>query len=295
MGDAEMSALAHRPPLHTYEPRAQRNFKLDRVHLTVALYGSKDGDWSSRRLALPPSLSKEYRDRMGVVLKEQYTGNVYALVMPREFNARMVGRKHFRQDGVWAGYHQIYRNAKYPGEGLLLEHDEATWLTPSNCATAILTLDGRCAMVHFGRWSLFDRCLVEHGYRDPTREHESILYAALEYLGVQNEEDAARVVVALFWGARPEHFLHPVIDSPYAKINQSLHKHLRADLGLDPSIRENRYFGLDLLRVARLQLNKRGVPPKNIDTDCGYLPPTGVWQDGAAGKPRNAVLVIRHT
>ncbi len=289
------AALAEaRPPLHIYEPRMQRNLMLDRVHLTIALYGNKDGDWSSRHLALRPELSQEYRTRMGSVLREQGAGNVHTLIMPREFNARIVGKEHFRQDGVWAGDHELYRNPEHPGEGLLLEPGEAAWITPSNCATGILTLDGRCAPVHFGRWSLFDQCLVEHGHRNPDREHESVLYAALESLGVRNKEDAARVVAILFGGAHPADFPHPVVDSPHAGINLSLRDYLRSDLGLNLVTREGGYFGLNMLRIARLQLNKRGVPHKNIDT-WDYLPPNGVWKDGAAGKPRNAVLVIRRS
>ena len=283
-----------RPPLHTYEPRAQRNFKLESAHLTVALYGSKDGDWSSRQFSLPHDLSKEYRERVGAVLKEQHAGNVHAMVMPREFNARIVDQAHFVKDGVYAGGYKLYRNVGCPGEGLLLVPNESAWLTPSNCGTGILTLEGRCVVVHFGRWSLFDRCLVEHDYRDPNREHESVLYAALEYLGARTKEDAARVVAAFFWGAHPGDFPHPIVDSPHAGINLSLRNHLRSDLGIDPPIHGGRYFGLDLLRVARLQLNKRGVPHKNIDGTFSYLPKTGVWRDGTAGTPRNAVLVIRH-
>ncbi len=283
-----------RPPLHTFEPRAQRNFKLNGVHLTVALYGNKYGDWSSRQFSLPPDLSKEYCNRAGTVLAEQGARNVHALVMPREFNARIVDQVWFGRDGVQAGDHMLYRNLAFPGEGLLLAPGEAAWLTPSNCGTGILTLEGRCVVVHFGRWSLFDRCLVEHGYRDPNREHESVLYAALEYLGAKSKEDAARVVAALFWGAHPGDFPHPIVDSPHAGINLNLRNHLRSDLGIDPSIQDGSHFGLDLLRVARLQLNKRGVPHKNIDGTFSYLPKTDVWRDGAAGMPRNAVLVIHH-
>lgn len=282
-----------RPPLHTYEPLLQHNLNLNGVHLVVALYGSRHGDWSSRQFGLPPEQSGKYCGRVGAVLRDQHARNVRVLVLPSQFNARMAGPEHFQHDGIHAGGHILYRNAKYPGEGLLLEPGQTAWLTPSNCGTGILILDGRCTVVHFGRWSLFDRQMVEHGRRDVDREHESILYAALESLGVRTQEDAARVVAILCWGAHPGDFPHPIIDSPHATINQSLHKHLRADLGIDPVVREGKYYGLDLLRCARFQLNKRGVPHKNINTNVGYLPRDGVWHNGAPGEARNGVLIVR--
>lgn len=281
-----------RPPLHTYEPREERSFWLGGIHLTTALYGSRHGDWSSRQFTLPPDESKECLDRYGVVFEERGVHTVRALVM--QFNARMVGRTQFRQDGVRAGRHNLYRNTKYPGEGLLLRASETALLTPSNCANGVLTFKDRCAVIHFGRWSLFDKLLVEHGRRDPEREHESILYAALQWLGVRTEEDARRVEAVLFWGTHLDDFRHPVVDSPHAGINLSLRNYLRSDLGLEPRIVDEKYYGLDLLRAGRLQLNKKGVPPKNIVSDFSYLPKTGVWRDGGTGKERNAVLVTRH-
>jgi len=268
---------------------------MGKTRFTVALFGSRYGDWSSRQLALPPEISAQYLNRVGAVLQSLQAGRTFLPNMPSPFNARMVGLSGLmlERNKIPAGSYALHRDPDNPGEGVMLFPGEAVLFTPAGCGTAVLTYESRCVVFHFGRWSLFDRQLVETGVRDPARRHESIVHAALEYLGVRTEADAARVVVALYWSIHPDDFPHPVVDSPHAEINRSLHKYMRADLGLNPCIWEGGHYTLDLLKVVRLQLNKRGVPPKNINTDDGYLPKNGVWCDGAADKPRNAVLVIR--
>jgi hypothetical protein len=114
-------------------------------------------------------------------------------------------------------------------------------------------------------------------------------------LGIFTPQQAHGLRVKIFWSIPGHFFRHPFQHPEHGSSNRALYQELRDTYGADcVPVRDDAFYP-DLPRIVRAQVVKRGVPERNVDLTHAYLYGSGVWTDGTAGKPRNLMVIARHS
>jgi hypothetical protein len=270
------------------EAHSYQRFRLGDILLKARMY-SKPLNGSLSQLVSPDPHTREMFSRLlGDIHHEVQIGKAYA-PSPIKFTDRIADPDELTVP-VPIGKYTLYRNPERPADGVPLKSGEGCFISPSSCPTTVMVSGDKALVLHTGRDCLIDRHGLEHGSPAPGREHGSIIFTALHYLGKPEQ-----VQVKVLWSTPPHLFVHDLDHPTYGKINERMHHVVTRLWGSDSVPKRGNKFHLDLPKLVRDQCMSRGVPEDNIDLRHAYQPPSGTWLDGKAGTPRNLVVVSRHS
>ncbi len=262
---------------------------LDEMSFSVAcfgktFFGDTDIDWT-----LPPKGQRECEHITSVLHalgpRLTYALNTSpsnAMRVPRSMltNAIPLSERHIRLVG----------NKDQPGDVVTLDPSEAAVFNPAGCPIGIVSNGKVLLSTHMGRRSLLDYARVTN--KGTYRLNESVVGASIRAL----RDNPQRIHVWLYGSIVPEELLYSLSDNPWAEVNHQILDYVRQQgWGAECLSEKEDGFYLDLPKLARAQFLEYGVPAQNIHTDQGYLHGPTVWGDGAAGKPRNLFVAVRHT
>lgn len=259
---------------------------------TASIFGKPD-NWSLSLLGNPET-QEEYRARLGDVLEDLQVGKALAPV-PTAFNAQMIDKKQLTTE-IEAGARILYRNAQRPADGVTISPGEAFVISPGGCPITVLTRRNfEAACLHTGRNCIIDRDAVLSPRKGAGRRHFSVIEAGLESLGVGRRDQAQSVRVKVLWSLPARFFPHPLDHPRHAEFNLRMREYVGRRWGADCVEARGNVMYPDLPRIIRAQCIELGVPHDHIDLSHAYLHHNEIWSEGAAGAPRNLVVVARHS
>lgn len=237
--------------------------------------------------------------RIATALKSVDATRVYA-TRPATANAQIIDRQVLKYHIHMGHGVTIIRNHAKPADGTMLERGDASAMTAGGCPRIVLIRKNKMVDAHAGRDSLLDRSDVLRGVRAQGRRHQSVVDAMLAKLDVNSRQDAAEVYAYVFYAIEPRRFSHDTAHELHGVYNGKLPEYILRKWGHDGGAysfeRSLNTIYLDLPKLIKAQLKKRGVLDTQIDLLSAYAPDS-LLHDTRGPNPtaRNLVVISRHT
>lgn len=257
---------------------------------TVAYFGKNFGEDTNIDWTLPCENERAMR-RVSAVLRAMGP-HLYYAPNTSTSNAERVPRSKLLKRLALEDDIRLFGNKTVPGDTLTLERGEGMVNNPAGCGLALAAYRETYNGSHLSRRSLL--CINRILNQIPWRFNESVTGTLMRSLGAPVRPKQVRVWLRCF--TPQERIVYSLKkEDRWANTNRLILEYVIRGWGAEcVTIRENSFL-INLVVLARKQLEKLGVPPENIDTEGAFLPDDGtVWLDGAQGTPRNLQVVVKH-